>query len=213
MSSILKKYRKTRAQAKAELKAAKSRAKAEVKSNSKAQQRREKLLAKQEKALLKSEEKGLKERRKHEQKLAQAELEKLRAGRFNSDNVKRYAGALRIALPLALPLAYRGIVSLRERRESSQAKKSGVTREQLAQFSGHGAPLKARTHGIRNSLNAVSLPAGYRRDVRDRLTEIEGAIDNAEFMTPKQRRRAHNSINREIDALTNEIQQRVKESK
>lgn len=208
--SLLKKFRKSRRAAKAELKAAKTKAKAEVKSADKARKRQQKLLANQEKQLVKSEEKGLKQRRKHELKLAKTELEKLRAGRFNTDNVKRYAGAARTAVPLLLPLLYRAIVSGRQQFEQSRAKKAGVTTDQLASFAGHGASIKARTQGIRNTLDENgSLPAGFKRDIKERLDDLDAAVDNAELMTPQQRRRAHSSINREIDMVTQEIQDRI----
>ena len=208
--SLLKKFRKSRRAAKAELKAAKTKAKAEVKSADKARKRQQKLLANQEKQLIKSEEKGLKQRRKHELKLAKTELEKLRAGRFNTDNVKRYAGAARTATPLLLPLLYRAIVSGRQQFEQSRAKKAGVTTDQLASFAGHGASIKARTQGIRNTLDENgSLPAGFKRDIKERLDDLDAAVDNAELMTPQQRRRAHSSINREIDMVTQEIQDRI----
>ena len=208
--SLLKKFRKSRRAAKAELKAAKTKAKAEVKSADKARKRQQKLLANQEKQLVKSEEKGLKQRRKHELKLANTELEKLRAGRFNTDNVKRYAGAARTAAPLLLPLLYRAIVSGRQQFEQSRAKKAGVTTDQLASFAGHGASIKARTQGIRNTLDENgSLPAGFKRDIKERLDDLDAAVDNAELMTPQQRRRAHSSINREIDMVTQEIQDRI----
>lgn len=192
------------------MKAAKTKAKAEVKSADKARKRQQKLLANQEKQLVKSEEKGLKQRRKHELNLAKTELEKLRAGRFNTDNVKRYAGAARTAAPLLLPLLYRAIVSGRQQFEQSRAKKAGVTTDQLASFAGHGASIKARTQGIRNTLDENgSLPAGFKRDIKERLDDLDAAVDNAELMTPQQRRRAHSSINREIDMVTQEIQDRI----
>ena len=192
------------------MKAAKTKAKAEVKSADKARKRQQKLLANQEKQLVKSEEKGLKQRRKHELKLAKTELEKLRAGRFNTDNVKRYAGAARTAAPLLFPLLYRAIVSGRQQFEQSRAKKAGVTTDQLASFAGHGASIKARTQGIRNTLDENgSLPAGFKRDIKERLDDLDAAVDNAELMTPQQRRRAHSSINREIDMVTQEIQDRI----
>ena len=208
--SLLKKFRKSRRAAKAELKAAKTKAESDYKSADKARKRQQKLLANQEKQLVKSEEKGLKQRRKHELKLAKTELEKLRAGRFNTDNVKRYAGAARTAAPLLLPLLYRAIVSGRQQFEQSRAKKAGVTTDQLASFAGHGASIKARTQGIRNTLDENgSLPAGFKRDIKERLDDLDAAVDNAELMTPQQRRRAHSSINREIDMVTQEIQDRI----
>lgn len=207
--SILKNFRRTRAAAKAELKAAKARTKSQVKAADKANKRQQKLLAKQEKALIKSEEKGLKKRRKHEYKIAKKELEKIKAGKFNAQTVSRYASALRTAAPLLLPLVYRGITAARGRAEDARAKQAGVTPSQLASFSGHGASLKARIQGIRNSLENTALPAGFQRDVKDRLEELDAAVDNAEFMTPQQRTRAHNTINNDIDTVTNEIQQRL----
>src|SRR5699024_3265527 len=208
--SILKKFRKSRRAAKAEFKAAKTKAKAEVKSADKARKRQQKLLANQEKQLVKAEEKGLKQRRKQELKLAKTELEKMRAGRFNTANVKRYAGAARTAAPLLLPLLYRAIVTGRQQVEQRRAKQAGVTTGQLATFAGHGASIKARTQGIRNTMDDnQSLPAGFKRDIQDRLDDLDAAIDNAEMMTPQQRRRAHSSINREIDLVTQEIQDRI----
>lgn len=209
MSKLLNKLAKSRRAAKAEIKAAKTRAQAEVKEASKAEKRRAKLLAKQEKALIKAEEKGLKKRRKHEYKLAKTEVERLKAGKFNSSNITRYAGALRTAAPLALPLVYRGIVSVREQAENRKARRAGVTADQLASFAGHGASLKARTQGIRNSLEHTDVPAGFKRDVDDRLKELDAATDNAEFMTPQQRRRAHSAISKDIDGVTQEIQERI----
>lgn len=209
--SILKKLKKARQEARAQAKAAKARAKAEVKAQSKDRRRQQKLLSKQEKHLLKTEEKGLKKRRKHEQKMAEKELEKLREGHFNAGKVKRYAGALRTAAPLLLPLVYRALVGLKSEKEKRKAHKAGVSSAEMASFSGYGAPLKARTAGIRNSLKDVDLPAGFKRDVRERLEEVDAAIDNAEFMTEQQRRRAHKTISGEIDSVTAEIQQRLGE--
>lgn len=207
---ILKKIRKARREARAEIKAAKTRAKAEVKAADKAKHRQQKLLARQEKALIKSEEKGLKNRRKHEYKMAKKELERIKQGRFNKNNVKRYAGALRTAAPLLLPLLYRGITAAQREVEKKRAQKAGVSAEQLASFSGHGAPLKARTAGIRNSLKDAQLPAGFKRDVKERLNELDSAIDNAEYMTDQQRQRAHRSISGEIDSLNEEIQAKLR---
>ncbi|MDY3127032.1 MAG: DUF6474 family protein [Corynebacterium sp.] len=208
--SIIKKLKKARKQAKADLKAAKTRVKAEVKSAAKAAERREKLLAKQEKQLLKAEEKGLKNRRKHEYKLAKAQLEAARQGKFNRQNVQRYAGATRALLPLALPLIYRAIISGRQQLESRRAHKAGVNPGELAAFGGHGAPLKARTHKLRNTLvTSDKLPSGFKGDVRDRLDELDAAIENSELMSVSQRKRAHESISADINLVAQEVQDRL----
>ena len=109
--------------------------------------------------------------------MAEKELEKLREGHFNAGKVKRYAGALRTAAPLLLPLVYRAFVGLKSEKEKRKAHKAGVSSAEMASFSGYGAPLKARTAGIRNSLKDVDLPAGFKRDVRERLEEVDAAID------------------------------------
>lgn len=208
--SLFKRFRKSRSAARAQIKAAQSRARAEVKRDDKATARREKLLTKAERQLVKSEEKDLKRRRKHEEKRAKQELEKLRQGRVNSDTVKRYAGVARTAAPLLLPLIYRALVALRQRGEDKRAHNMGLSSDELSAFSGHGADLKARTAGIRKSLNGTALPAGFQRDAGDRLDELDAAIDNAEYMSSQQRRRAHDSIRADIDGVADEIQHRIK---
>lgn len=206
---VLSGLQKRRAKNRQDIKAAQAKARQEVKESSKALDRRDKLLAKQEKTLLKAEQKGLKDRRKQIQKLANAEYKKRKEGRFNSGNVKRYIQAGRVALPVLIPLAYRGVTQLRGATATGRAKKAGVTPEQLAQFSGHGAGLQARIQGISNSLQGTDLPAGFKRDVEERLDELRSATDNAEFMTPEQRRRAHSAISGDIDKTTSEIQARI----
>ena len=205
--NILKRFRKSRSAARAQIKAAQARARAEVKHADKATARREKLLTKAERQLVKSEEKDLKRRRKHEHKQAKLELQKLREGRVNSGTVKRYAGTARAIAPLAQ--GDQAAVDKRQRGEDRRAHSMGLTSDELSAFSGHGASLKARTNGIRKNLAASALPAGFQKDAESRLDELDAAIDNAEYMTAQQRRRAHASIQGDIDGVTEEIQRRI----
>lgn len=206
---IVKTLRKNRARAKAELKAAKTRAKAEIKHASKDRVHQQKLLAKQEQNLLKAEKKGLKAKRKHELKLAKAELAKREAGRINKDNVSRYIGVARMVAPIVLPLIYRGATQAQQLLNQRRAQRLGVSTDQLSAFAGHGAALKARITGVRNSLEGTDLPRGFVLDAQERLDELDKAVDNAEFMTPEQRRRAHRSISDDLDLLTGQIQDRL----
>ncbi|MCK7676270.1 DUF6474 family protein [Corynebacterium pygosceleis] len=206
---IFEAIRKNRARTKAEIKAAQARAKSEVKQTAKLNHRRSKLLAKQEKSLLKAEKKGLKAKRRHEKKMAQNQLAQIRQGRFNTQNVRRYSAAARMIVPLALPLIYRGATLVREQLEKKQARRHGVTTDQLARHSGHGAPLKARIDGIRENLDSAPVAAGFRIDAKDRLDELVSAVNNAEYLAPQQRRRSHNSVARELDALAAQIQDRL----
>lgn len=207
---IFEAIRKSRAKTKAEVQAAKVRAKHEAKEEAKLQLKREQLLNKFEKDLIKEEKKGLKAKRKHEEKMAENTLDQLRAGRLNAGAFKRYSGFLRVALPVTLPLIYRAITAGREQYVDAKARKVGVSADQLARFSGHGADLKARIDGVRSNLNKEQLPVGFIQDVKERLAELDTATDNSEFMTPEQRRRAHDSISRDIDAVTAEIQDRLR---
>ncbi len=209
---ILEKIRKSRAKSKAEIQAAKMRARQEAKEEAKLQLRREKLLVKQERDLLKAEQKGLKAKRRHQRKMAENALEQVKAGKINVGSITKWAGTARVALPLLLPLVYRGVTAGREQLISTRARKMGVSPDQLAEFSGHGAPLKARIQGVHHTLDESSLPSGFVRDAKDRLEELAIAVDNAENMTPEQRRRAHASISRDLDEVTQQIQERIRRS-
>ena len=52
---------------------------------------------------------------------------------------------------------------------------------------------------------------GYKRDINERLDELKAAVDNAEFMTDQQRRRAHRSVSNDIDLITEDIQRNIAE--
>lgn len=171
--------------------------------------KRDKLLAKQERHLAKAERKGLKAKRKHEHKLAKTELARRKAGRFNKDKVLRYSSAARTVAPFLLPLLYRGLTFLRAQLEGNKARRLGVSADELAQFSGYGAPLKARISGMRNSVRISSLSTGFIQDVEDRLEELDASVDNAERMTPEQRVRAHRKITKELDQLASQIQDKL----
>ncbi|AGF73663.1 DUF6474 family protein [Corynebacterium halotolerans] len=208
---ILEKIRKSRARTKAEIKAAKVRARQEAKEEAKLQLRREKLLVQQENDLLKAEKKGLKAKRKHQRKMAENALQQVKEGKVSARKIIKWSGTARVALPIVLPLVYRGVTAGREQLIAARARKLGVTPDQLAEFAGHGAPLKARIQGVRDNLEDTSLMPGFVRDVNDRLDELSAAVDNAEYMTPEQRRRAHDSVSRDIDQVTQQIQERLRQ--
>ncbi|QGU01039.1 hypothetical protein CKALI_00690 [Corynebacterium kalinowskii] len=206
---VFEKIRKARAKTKAEVKAAKTRAKAEVKAAQKDRARQQKLLAQQEHKLLKAEQKGLKARRKQELKIAKTELEKRKAGKINKANVQRYVGVARMLTPVLLPLIYKASTQIQESLTKQRAQKHGVSAAEMSQFAGHGATLKARIAGLRKNAEQANLPRGFVLDVKERLDELDKAVDNAEFMTPEQRRRAHRSIIGDIDLVAGEIQKKL----
>ncbi|AKE42167.1 Uncharacterised protein [Corynebacterium kutscheri] len=206
---LLKKLRKARRQKKIDVKAAQARARQEVKTAAKLELKRDKLLAQQENRLYKSQAKAAKRQHKYNVKEAKEMQKQLRAGRFNASTILRYATALRTIAPFLLPVIYRLITAGREQVSAQRARKLGISTDQLAQFSGHGGPLKARISGIRSSVAASSLPVGFKRDVEERLTELVIAVDNSEYMTNDQRTRAHRSITKDLDQITQQIQEKL----
>ncbi|MCK2199815.1 DUF6474 family protein [Corynebacterium callunae] len=206
---IFEKVRAARAKTKAEIKAAELKVKTEAKNKAKLDLKREKLLVQAEKNLLKAEEKGLKKRNKHELKMAKNILEQKRQGRLNKDKVTRWTGTARLLAPLLLPVFYRVSTEARNQIVKTKASRAGVTPEQLAQFAGHSAALKARIQGVRENAESAALPHGFIQDVKERLDELEAAAENSEFMSPQQRNRAHQSINRDLAQVSDQIQDRL----
>ncbi len=206
---ILNNIMKRRTAAQKEIRSAQSRARQEVKENARARARREKLLTNLEKKLVKTEQKGLKRKRKHELKLATQVYEKIQASKMGPARVASWVGAARVAAPVLLPLIYRGVTTAREQLVNARANKAGLSADQLAQYSGHGAAQKARLDGIRAELERSGLPTGYRQDAQTRIEELVVATNNAEYMSPDQRRRALSALNRDIDKLAQEIQTRI----
>lgn len=207
--SLFNSLRKRRRKSAAEIKAAKKRAAKEVASRHRGAKRREKLLARQEKKLIKAENKGLKAKRKHEKQMADRKLAQIKNGRFNKDQVKRWTGAARLLTPLLIPLAYQAVTSGREKADEFRARRLGVSAEELSRHTGHGAALKARIEGVRHTISESEVSSGYLHDAEARLDELANAVDNAEYMTPEQRRRAHSAIGRDIDGLITQIHQKL----
>ncbi|WP_080791951.1 DUF6474 family protein [Corynebacterium pacaense] len=210
---IFEAIRSARAKTKAEIRAAEAKAKADSKARAKLDLRREKLLAQQERNLLKAEQKGLKAKNKHELKLAKNVLEQRKQGRVNAARLRRWSGAARLLIPLLLPLVYQLTTQARDQLLKNRARKVGVTTEQLSEFAGYGAPLKARIAGVRDSANSSGLPRGFLLDVEERLNELDAAVDNAEYMSPQQRTRAHQTISRDLNQVSDQIQDRLLDAK
>lgn len=206
---LLKTILKRRAQTKIEVKAAQARARQEIKSAAQLELRRSKLLAAEEKKLLKNESKLLKAQRKHREKMATAELQRLRKGRLNSSKVLRYSAAIRAMAPLLLPLVYKAVVMVRDANTKSRAQQLGVSVDELAQHSGPGADLKARITGMEKSLATYKLPQGFQTDVIERLQALRTAVENADRMSPDQRKRAHRTISADLDELNKEVLARL----
>lgn len=203
---LLSTLRKRRQEKKAAEKAAKVRALAEAKADAKLEKAKEKYLRKTAKQVRKADAKELKNRRKHEEKMAAAALEQLKAGNFNGANVTRYVGAARVALPALLPLFYRGMTQLKEANERGTAQAHGVSAQDMAQFSGDGAPQQARIRQIRKDVSKGGLPMGFAKDVDERMDDLEDAVKNTSNMNNDQTRHALQAVSRELDLVEAQIQ-------
>ncbi|AWB84875.1 DUF6474 family protein [Corynebacterium liangguodongii] len=212
---IIETIRKNRARTKAEIKAAEVRARQLAKNEAKAEQRTAKLLDKAEKRLLKEEKKGLKRKRKHEKQLAEAHLKRIEKSGLTKKKAQNFVGAARVLIPILLPLAYKALTTAQQKRIESSAQGHGLTTQDLSRHSGRGAELKARIEALRettdkaaNSKQSPSLSASFNRDVNVRLDELDQAVRNAERLAPEQQRLAHSSIERELEEVAAEVQQR-----
>lgn len=206
---LLSGMRKRRQEKKAIEKAAKVRAKAQVKADSKLEKRKEAYLRKTAKQVRKMDAKELKAQRKHNEKMAKASLEQIKAGRFNSKNVLKVAGAARVAAPFALPLFYRGVTALQEASNGSAARRNGLALKATAEFPADGSLQQARIKKIRKSLDK-GVPAGFAKDISERLDDLDTAIENSRSMNNGQTKRVLRSVSNELDLVESQIKAKRK---
>lgn len=204
---LLSTLRKHRQEKKAMEKAAKVRAKAQVKADAELEKRKETYLRKTAKQVRKIDAKEMKARRKHEQKMAQSALEQLKEGRFNSKNVARYAVAVRVATPVAIPLMYRLLTQLRGAAEATTASRVGVSAASLAKYGGedsNAAAYRARIDAVRDSLGK-GVPSGFAKDIDERMDDLENAVENTSSMSEGQAHRVLSSVGKELDLVETQI--------
>lgn len=192
--------------AEAQVKSAEARARKYARDEARADKRTAELLDKAEKRLLKEEKKGLKRKRKHEKQLAEAHLKRIEESGLTKKKAKNFAGGARAIIPIALPLIYKSLTSLQQRKLNNRAASMGLTPQDLARHSGRGAELKARIDALRASLeNDETLPRGFGDDARARLADLDQAVRNAEHASPEQQRITHNSIEEDLTELAAQL--------
>ena len=210
---LFESIRKSRAKTKAEIKAAEARARQLAKDEAKQDKRTAKLLDKAEKRLLKEEKKGLKNKQEHEKQLAKTELKKIQESGLTKKKAKQWVGASRILLPVLIPLVYRALTSYQEKQVNDRARAAGLSATEMARYSSQGAELKGRVEAIRRQIDDNdSLDNKFRRDAEVRLDELDNAVNNVEQMNDAQRRLAHGTIDRDINTLAAEIQEKLQGS-
>ena len=206
---LFKSIRKARTKAKAEIKAAQAHARKLATEEAKQDFRTAKLLDKAEKRLLKAEKQGLKQKRKHEERLAKAHLQRIEESGITKKKAKQWLGATRLLLPVLLPLFYKGWTSYQQKQVQQRAQSVGLSSQEVSRFSERGGQLKSRVDALECQVKTAELPKGFATDAKVRLAELQTAVENAEHMNPVQQRLAHNSIDEDLQKLSAEVQKKL----
>lgn len=200
---VVSSARRRRYERKAAYKAAKVQARTEARESAKLDRRKEEYLQKTAKKVRKENARELKARRKHNEKMAKSTVEQIKAGRFNASTMLRYTGALRILLPVAIPLAYRAMTQL------SQGSTGRGTPAEFSNFVGAGAPQRARIADLRYRIDHGNVPSGFAKDATARLDELEKSLNNASGMSDSQTSNLTSSVSTELDLLDREFSEKA----
>lgn len=211
------KRRKSRATRRAEARAIKAKAKLEAKLAAKNETRRIKAAHKAEAKALKAQLRAQRESDKTALKVAETELKAVREGKLLSPiRIRRVLTVSRLLAPIVVPLAYRGAMAARGLLDQRKADQLGIPLSQLGQFSGHGAQLSARIAGAEQTLRQVAEKKPKDAETKqfvaamtDRLTDLSTAVTAAENMPTGNRRTAHSSISRQLDAVEADLMARL----
>lgn len=195
--------RRRRHEKKAAYKAAKVQARTEARELAKLDRQKEDYLQKMARKVRKQNTREIKEQRKHDAKLAQATVQQIKAGRFSAKTVVRYTGALRVLIPVAVPLIYRGFTQL------SQGTSGRSATAEFSNFVGVGAPQRARIADLRTRIERAKLPSGFAKDANERLDQLENSLDNASGMSESQTDNLTASVSTELDLLDRQFAEKV----
>ncbi|HIW92652.1 MAG TPA: hypothetical protein H9870_13450 [Candidatus Corynebacterium avicola] len=198
---IFRSARQRRHEKRATYKAAKVQAKTEAREYAKLDAKKEQYLQKMAKKVRKEDKRQLKAQQKHDQKMATATIQQIKAGRFNAGTVLRYTGALRVLLPVVIPLAYRGLTQLSQRGQNGGAAPSA--------FVGVGAAQRARIADLRNRIERADVSSGFAKDATERLDQLETSLDNADTMSDSQASSLTSSVSTELDLLDRQLSEKA----
>jgi len=204
--------RKRRTDRKAEAKALKHKATLEAKLGARNERKRDRAEARNQRDVTKQQVSTL----KAEEKAALKTAEKAERELFSAGQVKKYLGVARVLIPVLAPLAYRAATFLRGQIDSRRAHRLGIGLDQLGDYSGHGAKLRARISGASSALSEIADKAGKDAEAqqfvtasRDRLDSLTAAIRTAEQMPAPRRRAVHTSISSELSGVEADVLARL----
>ena len=204
--------RKRRTDRKAEAKALKHKAALEAKLGARNERKRDRAEARTRREVAKQQISTL----KAEEKAALKVAEKAERELFSAGQVKKYLGVARVLIPVLAPLAYRAATFLRGQLDARRAHRLGIGLDQLGDYSGHGAKLRARIAGASSALSEIADKAGKDAETqqfvtasRSRLDSLSAAIRTAEQMPATRRRAVHTSISSELSGVEADVLARL----
>ncbi|MFD3462213.1 DUF6474 family protein [Nocardia fluminea] len=151
-----------------------------------------------------------------EEKAAQKAAAKADRDLFSASQIRKYIGVARVLIPVLAPLAYRGATMVRGQLDARKAQQLGIGMDQLSEFSGHGARLRARITNTEEALDKIAADkAGdaetmkFVEAARSRMADLNVAVRTAEQMPAARRKAVHASISDELSVLENDVLARL----
>jgi hypothetical protein len=211
------KPRKSRATRRAEAKAIKAKAKLEARLSARNEARRIKAEGRRQTKADRASVKAQRDSDKAALKIAEAQLQTAREGKFLSPSrIRRGLTVSRLLAPVVVPVVYRAAISARGAIDQHRADKMGVPLSQIGQFSGPGGALSARIAGAEHALQQVAHTnpkdaetKQFVTNISDRLSDLSAAVTAAENMPAAQRRAAHTAIGTQLDGIDADVLARL----
>ncbi|WP_306363341.1 DUF6474 family protein [Nocardia sp. CC227C] len=203
--------RKKRVSRRAEAKALKHKAAIEAKLGAKNERKRNRAEMRTQEKVAKAQIAALEAEKKAALKVAARADREL----FSAAQVRKALGVARILVPVLAPLAYRGATFVRGQLDNRRAQQLGIGLDQLSEFSGPGAKLRARIANVETTLGELEAKdtAGdtkkFASATRDRLDSLTAAVRTADQMPVQRRRAVHASISNELSGVESDVLARL----
>ncbi|MBF6135952.1 hypothetical protein IU501_23450 [Nocardia otitidiscaviarum] len=203
--------RKKRVSRRAEAKALKHKAAIEAKLGAKNERKRNRAEIRTQEKVAKAQIKALEAEEKAALKVAARAEREL----FSAAQVRKYLGVARILVPVLAPLAYRGATFVRGQIDNRRAQQLGIGLDQLSEFSGPGAKLRARIANVETTIGELESKDAdvdtkkFATATRDRLDSLSAAVRTADQMPIQRRRAVHASISNELSGVESDVLARL----
>lgn len=136
---------------------------------------------------------------------------------------KKARNAVRVAkvvvpavVPVLAPIAFRAAAVAREAYDRYQARRMGVSVEELPEYTGHGGALLARIAGAAGGLTALRHSPTVTDDdltfagmSQRTLEQLSASVRAAERMPAPRRKAAHKAVAGQLDRIEDELLKRL----